>query len=280
MNKQWHAPTSLVFLMALIAAVVGLPTASFAQGQGQVIAQGPVQVKVIMSGGFAAAFQEIQPEFEKATGIKVAVTRGPSQGTGPDTIGAQLRRGVPADVVIMSREGLNDLIAENRIVSGSDINLGQTPLGISVRAGAPKPDISTVDAFKQTMLHAKSVTFPSSTTGIYLVKKLFPQLGIFNAMAGKTTNTGVASVAKGDAEMAVQPVSELLNVPGTQFVGTLPAEIQYVSIFSAAIVKGSKRPQEAKELIVFLGSEKARTAAKKSGLEPNEVPVSKPKKQG
>jgi len=270
----------LVFLVFFIGAVVALPAASFAQGQGQVIAQGPVQVKVIMSGGFAAAFQEIQPEFEKATGIKVAVTRGPSQGTGPDTIGAQLRRGVPADVVIMSREGLNDLIAENRIVSGSDVNLGQTPLGMSVRTGAPKPDISTVEAFKQTMLHAKSVTFPSSTTGIYLVKKLFPQLGIFNAMVGKTTNTGVAAVAKGDAEMAVQPVSELLHVPGTQFVGTLPAEIQYVSIFSAAMVKGSKQPQEAKELIVFLGSEKARTAAKKSGMEPNEVPVSKPKKQG
>ena len=280
MNKRWHAPTKLIFLIAPIAAVVGLPAASFAQGPVQVIAQGPVQVTVIISGGFAAAFQEIQPEFEKATGIKVAVTRGPSQGTGPDTIGAQLRRGVPADVVIMSREGLNDLIAENRIVSGSDVNLGQTPLGMSVRTGAPKPDISTVEAFKQTMLHAKSVTFPSSTTGIYLVKKLFPQLGIFNAMVGKTTNTGVAAVAKGDAEMAVQPVSELLHVPGTQFVGTLPAEIQYVSIFSAAMVKSSKQPQEAKELIVFLGSEKARTAAKKSGMEPNEVPVSKPKKQG
>jgi molybdate transport system substrate-binding protein len=278
MSKRWQASMRFAFLVFFIGAVVALPAASFAQGQGQVIAQGPVQVKVIMSGGFAAAFQEIQPEFEKATGIKVAVTRGPSQGTGPDTIGAQLRRAVPADVVIMSREGLNDLIAENRIVAGSDVNLGQTPLGMSVRAGAPKPDISTVEAFKQAMLHAKSVTFPSSTTGIYLVKKLFPQLGIPNAMAGKITSTGVAAVAKGDAEIAVQPVSEILHVPGTQFVGTLPAEIQYVSVFSAAIVKGSKQPTEAKELIVFLGSEKARTAAKKSGMEPNEGTVSNSKK--
>jgi molybdate transport system substrate-binding protein len=222
---------------------------------------------VITSGGFAAAFQDLQPEFEKSTGIKLTVTRGASQGSGPDTIAAQLRRGFPADVVIMSREGLDDLIAEKRIVAGSDVNLGQTPLGMAVRAGAPKPDIRTVEAFKQTMLRAKSVTFPGSTTGIYMVKKLFPQLGIATEMAPKTTSTGVAAVAKGDAEIAVQPVSELLQVPGTEFVGTLPKEIQYVSVFSAAMVMGSKEPKEAKQLIDFLTSEKARTAMKASGME-------------
>ena len=272
MNKRWHAPTKFLFMIALVAmvaavAALGSPAAR-AQGQDRPESQRQAQLKVITSGGFAAPFQEIQPEFEKASGVKVTVGRGASQGSGPDTIGAQLRRGVPADVVVMSREGLDDLIAEGRIVAGSDVNLGQTPLGASVRAGAPKPDISTVEAFKQTMLRAKSVTFPGSTTGIYLVKKLFPQLGIAGEMAGKITNTGVAAVAKGDAEIAVQPVSELLHAPGVEFVGTIPAEIQYISVFSAAMVKGSNESKGAKELIAFLTSEKAKSAIKKSGMEP------------
>ena len=274
-RNRWHGPTRLAFVMALIAVVVALPAeSSFAQGQGQPESQkqSRAQLKVITSGGFAAAFQDIQPEFEKATGIKVTASRGASQGSGPDTIGAQLRRGVPADVVIMSREGLDDLIAEGRIVAGSDVNLGQTPLGMSVRAGAPKPDISTVEAFKQTMLRAKSATFPGSTTGIYMVEKLFPQLGIAKEMAAKTTRTGVAAVAKGDAEIAVQPVSELLHAPGADFVGTIPAEIQYVSVFSAAMAKGSKEPKASKALIAFLTSGKAKAAIKRSGMDPAKPP--------
>jgi len=275
MNTR-RGPMGLVLLVVVagvagvagVAAAVALPAAR-AQGQSQPESQKQTraQLKVITSGGFAAAFAELQPEFEKATGIKLTVTRGASQGSGPDTIGAQLRRGFPADVVILSREGLDDLIAEKRIVAGSDVNLGQTPLGMAVRAGSPKPDIRTVEAFKQTMLRAKSVTFPGSTTGIYMVKKLFPQLGIATEMAPKTTSTGVAAVAKGDAEIAVQPVSELLHAPGTEFVGTLPKQIQYVSVFSAAMVMGSKEPKEAKQLIDFLTSEKARTAMKASGME-------------
>ncbi len=269
MNKG-RGPMGLVLLVAAAAAAaLAWPAASRAQGQAQPGSQKQTraELNVITSGGFAAAFQEMQPEFEKSTGIKVTVTRGASQGSGPDTIGAQLRRGVPADVVIMSREGLDDLIAEKKIVAGSDVNLGQTPLGMAVRAGASKPDISTVEAFKKTMLRAKSVTFPGSTTGIYIVKKLFPQLGIASEMAPKTTSTGVAAVAKGDAEIAVQPVSELVHVPGTEFVGTLPKEIQYVSVFSAAMVAGSKEPKGGQELLDFLTSEKAKAAIKASGME-------------
>src|SRR5437016_4447966 len=153
MNKQWQAPLRLVLVSATVLA---LPIVSFAQ------------IKVIHSGGFAVAFQEMLPQFEKTTGIKVTTATGPSQGNGLNTIGAQLRRGVPADVVIMSREGLDELIAEGRIVAGTAVDLAQTPLGMAVHRGLPKPDISTVDAFKQTLLRAKSITFPGSTTGIYM----------------------------------------------------------------------------------------------------------------
>jgi len=240
----------------VIAAALGLPSQSFAQ------------LKVIISGGFSAPYEQVAPQFEKSTGITVTATRGASQGTGPNTIGAQLRRGVPADVVIMSREGLNDLIAERRIVPGTDVDLAQTPLGLSVRSGAPKPDISTVETFKKALLDAKSVTFPASTTGIYLITKLFPRLGIANDLAGKITNTGVAAVAKGDAEIAIQPVSELLLAPGADFVGTLPNEVQYISVFSAAIVAGSKEAEASKRLIAFLKTESAVKAIRASGMDP------------
>ena len=280
MNKPMASFLIAVAGAAVVALV--LTAAARAQNQAESQKQSQTQLNVITSGGFAAAFAQLRPELEKDTGIKVTVTRGASQGSGPDTIGAQLHRGIPTDVVIMSREGLNDLIAEKLIVPGSDINLGQTPLGIAVREGAPKPDISTVEAFKETMLRAKSVTFPGSTTGIYIVKKLFPQLGIASEMAPKTTSTGVAAVAKGDAEIAVQPVSELLHAPGTEFVGTLPKEIQYVSVFSAAMVQRwrdgvpsataqkalAARDHEARELLEFLTSKKAKAAIKASGMEP------------
>lgn len=168
----------------------------------------------------------------------------------------------------MSREGLDQLIAEGRIAGGTDVDLARTPLGMAVRAGAAKPDISTVDAFKRSLLRAKSITFPDSTTGIYLTATLFPRLGIAGEMAGKITHSGVAAVAKGEAEMAIQPVSELLHVPGTDFVGTIPVEIQYVSVFTGAMVAGSKQPESAKRLIAFLASDSAVKAIRKSGMEP------------
>jgi molybdate transport system substrate-binding protein len=202
-------PPRLVCIIALLA----VPAASFAQ------------LNVIISGGFAAPYQDILPEFEKTTGITVATARGQSQGNGPNAIAAQLRRGAPADVVIMSKEGLDQLIAEGRIVAGTEVDLARTPLGVAVHAGASKPDISTVDAFKRSLLRAQSITFPDSTTGIYMVTTLFPKLGIAGEIAGKITHTGVAAVAKGDAEIAIQPVSEILHVPGTDFVGTIPAEL-------------------------------------------------------
>ena len=226
------------------------------------------QVKVLTSGGFAAPLREMLPEFQKSTGITVEVILGKSQGAGPDTISAQLGRGVAADIVILSREGLNDLIAANRIAAHSDIDVARTPLGMAVHAGAPKPDISTVEAFKATLLAAKSITYPSSTTGIYMANTLFPKLGIAAALAPKSSTVGVAAVAKGDVEIAIQPVSEVLHVPGTDFVGTLPQEIQYISVFSAARVAGGAEGDAAGKLLTYLGSAGAKAAIRNSGMEP------------
>ncbi len=240
----------------LIAIAVMTPGALFAE------------LNVLTSGGFAAPLQAILLDFQKGTGITVTTARGQSQGGGANAIGAQLRRRMPADVVIMSKEGLNELIAEGRIVTGTVVDLAQTPLGVSVRVGAAKPNIDTVEAFRQTLLRAKSITFPSSTTGIYMLTKLFPQLGIADSLAGKITHTGVADVANGNAELAIQPVSELVHVEGTEFVGTIPGAIQYISVFSCAAVQGGKQLEASKRLIAFLKSEKATEAIRNSGMEP------------
>jgi molybdate transport system substrate-binding protein len=168
MNNRWIAP---IGLMLVVAAIVALPAPAFAQ------------VKVLMSNGFHAAYREILPNFEKRTGVSVTTSTGASQGDGPDTISAQLRRGVSADVVIMSKAGLTDLVTDGKIAAGTEVDLARSPLGLAVRAGNPKPDISTVEAFKQTLLRAKSITFQSVTV-IYLRDKLLPQLGITeNVMA-------------------------------------------------------------------------------------------------
>src|SRR6202049_1888421 len=134
-------------------------------------------VNVLISGGFTGAYEQLLPEFERTTGIKVTTRSGASQGAGPQTIAAQLARGVPANVVILSREGLNELIAAKWIATETDMDLARVPLGVAVRAGTAKPDVSTVEAFKQLLLKAKTVAIPGSTGGIWLMADLFPRLG-------------------------------------------------------------------------------------------------------
>lgn len=250
MNTSRRSPHIFIFAITIIVA---LPSPS------------PAQVRVLISGGFSAAYQELLPQFEKSTGITVTTARGASQGDGPTTIGAQLRRGQPADVVIMSREGLAELLAEGRIVIGSDVDLARVPLGVGVRAGTPRPDISTVKAFKQTLLRAKSIGI-QSTSAIYLKARVFPQLGIAGALADKLSNAGAAEVASGGVAMVVLPVSEILPVRGVDFVGTIPADLQFVQVFAAAVVKDAKNPEASKRLIDFLASEKATPTVEKTGM--------------
>jgi molybdate transport system substrate-binding protein len=254
MNKSRRVPH--IFILA-IAMPVALPSQSAS----------PPQIRVLMSGGFSAAYQELLPQFEKITGLEVTTARGPSQGDGPNTIAAQLRRGQPADVVIMSREGLDELLAEGRIVTGSDVNLASVTLGVGVRAGTPRPDISTVQAFKETLLRAKSIG-AQSTSAIYLKTKVFPQLNIAGALADRLSDAGAAEVASGAVEMVVLPVSEILPVRGVDFVGTIPADLQQVQVFSAAVVKGAKNPEASRRLIEFLASETATPAIEKTGMKP------------
>jgi molybdate transport system substrate-binding protein len=231
----------------------------------------PAQLNVIISGGFSGAYEKLLPEFERTSGIKVATGSGASQGSGPQTIAAQLARGVPADVVILSREGLTELIGANRIVTGTDVDLAQVGLGVAVRSGAPKPDVSTVAAFKQLLLQAKTIAVPASTSGIWLTEKLFPKLGVVGKIDVTKTPRGAdaaAMVAAGDAALAVMPDSEILVAPGVAFAGGLAPEIQFMQVFAAAAVAGTKQIGGAKRLIAHLASAGAAEAIKNSGMEP------------
>jgi molybdate transport system substrate-binding protein len=224
-----------------------------------------------MSGGFSGPYEKLMPEFERTTGIKVATGSGSSQGTGPQTIAAQLARGVPADVVILSREGLAELIDAKRIAPGTDVDLAQTPIGVAVRAGAPKPDVSTVDAFKRVLLKTRTVAVPSSTSGIFLTTDVFPRLGIAEKINVKASPRGAgaaAMVASGEADIAVMPVSEIVHAPGVALAGIIAEEIQLHQIFAAAVVAGSNELDAAKRLIAFLASERAAPAIRSGGMEP------------
>ena len=239
---------------SVAAAVAMLPVVALAQ------------ITVISSGGFRVAYQELLPEFEHSTGITVITGRGASQGDGPNTIGAQLRRGVRADVVIMSRQGLNDLMMEGRIRAGTDVDIAKVPLGVAVRAGARKPDIRTVDAVKQALLQARSVAYESSTVP-FMENRLLPRLGIAAEIARKFVDAGPPALATGQAEILIAPVSEILHAPGADYVGVLPAEIQSIQTFSAAIVSGSGEVDASRRLIGFLASPNARAAIDASGME-------------
>jgi molybdate transport system substrate-binding protein len=229
------------------------------------------QVKVIISGGFSGPYEKVLPEFERTTGIKVTTGSGSSQGTGPQTIASQLASGAAFDLVILSREGLEDLMKAGRIAAGTDVDLARTPLGVAVRAGAPKPDVSTVAAFKQVLLNARSVAVPSSTSGIYMTQDLLPRLGIADQVRMKRTPRGAgapAMVVSGEADIAVLPVSEILHAPGVELAGVIAEEIQLNQIFAAAVVAGSSEVEPAKRLIAFLASDAAAAAIRQGGMEP------------
>lgn len=229
------------------------------------------EIKVMTSGAFTAAYRELVPEFEHKTHFKITTSYGASMGGAPDSIPLRIDHGEPVDVVILARQGLDDLIKRGKVVPASCVDLVRSETGMAVRAGAHKPDISTLEAFKRTLLEAKSIAYSDSASGVYLSTELFQRLGIADQVLPKAKRTpgqvGVA-VARGDAEIGFQQISELLPVPGIDIVGPLPPGAQKVIVFSAGIAVGSHQPDPARKLIEFFASPAAIPAIKKSGLEP------------
>ena len=226
----------------------------------------------MISAGFFKVYAELGPAFEKSTGHKLVTTRGPSLGDSPEAIPTRLGRGENADVVIMDAAGADLLDARDLIRAGSRMPLAESFIGMVVRAGEPKPDISTVEALRKTLLAAKSIAYSDSGSGTYLSTVGFKKLGI----AGKTRKVRgppsgepvAAVVARGEAEVGFQQVSELIRVPGVDFVGTVPAEIQPPTYFVGALPKNSQQPDAAIALLRFLSSAEAAAVITQAGLKP------------
>ena len=229
-------------------------------------------IHVMTSGGFTAAYNELAPQFERSTGRTVHTAYGASMGAAAESIPSRLGRGEPADVVILARPALDALVAQGNVVAGSQVDLVRSSIGFAVRAGAPRPDISSVDALRRTLLDAPSIAYSASASGVYYETELLKKLGIEEQVKPKSKRilserVGTV-VARGEAALGLQQVSELLPIDGIVFIGVLPAEVQRVTVFSAGISTTSREPEAAKQLIRYFTSPAALPAITKSGLEP------------
>ena len=229
-------------------------------------------IRVLTSGAFTAAYLELIPRLELLTKKKL-VTAATSIGTGENSIPNRLRRGEPVDVVIVADGVLVGFIKDGLIMAESYTPLARSAIGMAVRAGAPKPDISTVDALRRTLLQAKSIAYSASVSGDYLTKELVQRLEIADQVLRKSRRIEGgervgAVIARGDAEIGFQQISELLPVPGIDHVTPLPPEVQKVSIFSAGIAVITGDSDTAHALIRFIASPAAARAITNSGLEP------------
>lgn len=233
-------------------------------------------ISVISSGGFTTAYKELAPKFERVSEHKVHSHFGASMGNAPDSIPSRLARGESFDVLILARPALDKLVEEGKVVAGSQVDLGLSKIGLAVRAGAPKPDISTVEALKRTLLQAQSIAYSASASGTYLSTELFQKLGVAEQVLPKakrilSERVGTV-VARGDAQLGFQQVSELLPIAGIDYVGELPDEVNQIVPFSAGIAADAKEPEAARALLRYLSSPQAAPIIKATGLTPVAAP--------
>jgi molybdate transport system substrate-binding protein len=224
------------------------------------------EIKVLASGAIKEAAIELFPQFEKVSANKVAVT-----WAGTTAIMERMAAGETYDLVMMSSSELEQLIKQGKIVSGSRVDLAKSGIGIAVRTGAPRPDVSTPDALKKALLAAKTVGYTSGPSGVYM-GQLVERMGIVAEVKAKfrsvpSGGTIGTVIAKGDCEIGFQQVSELVHIPGIDYIGPLPAEVQRVTTFSCGFQTGAAQPDAAKALIAYLTTAAARTVMQKHGLE-------------
>jgi molybdate transport system substrate-binding protein len=234
------------------------------------------ELHVMISAGFYAVYAELGPAFERASGHRLITTRGPSMGDSPEAIPTRLARGEIADVVIMDGSAADELEKRGLVRASSKVDLARSQIGMVVRAGAAKPDIGSVEAFRRTLLAVKSIGYSDSASGIYLSTTLFAKLGVADQVAGKSRKVRgppsgepvAAVVARGEVEIGFQQVSELIHVPGVTYVGPIPKELQPGFSFAGAITNAARQPDAARALLRFLASPQADATIVKSGLTP------------
>jgi molybdate transport system substrate-binding protein len=223
-------------------------------------------ITVLSSLATREAYLELVPQFEASNGHKVETT-----WAGTVNIMKRMADGEVFDLVISSSASIKDLTEQQKIVAGSATNLSKTGIGIGVRKGANKPDVSTSNAFKQTMLDVKSVGISTGPSGVYL-EKLFERLGIADAVKPKikqipSGGTVAPLVASGEAEIGFQQISEIAHAEGIDYVGPLPPDLQLISVFAAGVHTGAKHSAEAQALVKFLTAPAGLAVMKKHALE-------------
>ena len=234
------------------------------------------ELHVVSSGGFAAAYKTLVPEWEKISGNTVTTEWGPSMGTTPGAVPQRLARGEKIDVVIMVGYALDKLVEAGKVAPTDATPLARSGIGIVVREGAPTPDISTPDALKQALLAAKSIAYSDSASGVYIEREMFQKLGIADEMKGKARMIPAepvgAVVARGDAEIGFQQISELKPITGITLLGPVPPPLQLDTIFAAGILADSPEKEAARSLVQFLAAPAAATSIVNSGMEPAAAP--------
>ncbi|MCC6389957.1 MAG: substrate-binding domain-containing protein [Bryobacterales bacterium] len=263
MRISAHRAGVFVRLAVLVAACISM------EGRAR-----PGEIRVMTSGAFTAAYLDLAPQFERATGNKL-VTLATSIGAGRNSIPNRIRNGEIVDVVIVADAVFRELMREGAVLPGSRVPVARSGIGMCVRAGAKKPDIRSVDALRQTLLAAKSIAYSNSVSGQYLTRELFPRLGVAEQVRAKCRQIELervgAVVARGEAEIGFQQISELRPVQGIEYVGPLPAEAQRVTVFAAGIAAKSGNRGAARDFIRYVTSARAAPFIVKSGLEAGRV---------
>jgi molybdate transport system substrate-binding protein len=223
-------------------------------------------IQVLSSIATREAYLELVPQFERTTGHRVITT-----WAGTVDIMKRMAAGETYDLVIISSDALDELTRLGKIVPGSRVDMARSGIGIAVRKGAPRPDVSSAEALKRALMAAKSIGYSTGPSGVYL-SGLFERMGIAEAVNAKTrrapSGTMIGSIiASGEAEIGFQQVSELIHIAGIDYIGPLPDEVQNVTVFSVGLDAKAKEPEAAKALAQFLTAAAALPVIRKHGLE-------------
>lgn len=241
--------------VALAATMIGTGAAQAAE------------IRLIAAAATKDVVLELIPQFERSTGHEVTTVWG-----GTDAVTKRISGGEAADIVLIAAPNIDKLISEGRLVAGSRANVAKSGIGVAIRAGLPKPDISSAEAVKRAVLAVKSVAYSSGPSGFYLAD-LFNRMGIADEIKGKVKQTASGIqvgevVARGEADLGFQQISELLHLKGIEYLGPLPPDIQHVTVFSAGLHTAAAAPDAARMLIQFLTGPDADPVIRKSGMEP------------
>lgn len=228
----------------------------------------PVELTVMISPGFAAAYDVLVAEFARARGVSIVTVRGGSTGDGPGAIPGRIARGEAADVVIVAVEGMMEMIAAGTVDASSRVDLARTGVGVAVRRNTPRPDVSSVESLRRALLEAESVAYSRGPSGTHVSAVVLPALGIVDQVVAKAviTNNVPDALASGGAELGFQQVSELVPVSAIDFAGPLPEELQLFTDYAAALVAGTRHPDLARALIDHLASDAADPVVARVGL--------------